>query len=184
MNNMFLILIEAHTKWIEAKPLSSITSTSTIQCLRTIFSTFGLPEVIVTDNGPSFVSEEFETFLRNNGIQHKKTPPYHPSSNGLDERAVQIFKRGMKNMKKGSLQDKISRFLFSYRNTPQGTTGSTPAQLLMGRTPRSPFDLLRPDLSRRVNKEQEQQKFYYDQHSQLKKKCLQSIVLSLHRASS
>ena len=68
-------------------------------------------------------------------------------------------------MKKGSLQDKISRFLFSYRNTPQGTTGSTPAQLLMGRTPRSPFDLLRPDLSRRVNKEQEQQKFYYDQHS-------------------
>ena len=98
----------------------------------------GLPEVIVTDNGPSFVSEEFETFLRNNGIQHKKTPPYHPSSNGLAERAVQIFKRGMKKMKKGSLQDKISRFLFSYRNTPQGTTGSTPAQLLMGRTPRSP----------------------------------------------
>ena len=68
-------------------------------------------------------------------------------------------------MRKGSLQDKISRFLFSYRNTPQGTTGSTPAQLLMGRTPRSQFDLLRPDLARRVNKEQDQQKSYYDQHS-------------------
>lgn len=66
--------------------------------------------MIVTDSGPSFVSEEFETFLRNNGIQHKKTPPYHLSSNGLPERAVQIFKRGMKKMRKGSLQDKISRF--------------------------------------------------------------------------
>ena len=59
--------------------------------------------------------------------------PYHPSSNGLAERAMQTFKQGLKKMKYGTLQTKISRFLFSYRTTPQSTTGVSPAELLMGR---------------------------------------------------
>ena len=59
----------------------------------TIFSTFGLPEILVTNNSPSFVSREFEEFLHRNGIKHKTTDPYHPASNGLAERAVQIFKK-------------------------------------------------------------------------------------------
>ena len=71
-------------------------------------------------------------------------------------------------MTKGSLQDKISRFLFSYRNTPQGTTLATPAELLLGRKPRSPLDLLKPDLHRRVEDHQESQKEAHDQHSRLR----------------
>ena len=61
-----------------------------------------------------------------------KSAPYHPASNGLAERAVQIFKQGMKRMKAGSLTDRIARVLFSYRITPQTTTGLSPAELLMG----------------------------------------------------
>ena len=63
MGRMFLIIIDAHSKWLEVHPVTSITSTVTIQHMRTIFSTFGLPEILVTDNGPSFVSREFEEFL-------------------------------------------------------------------------------------------------------------------------
>ena len=74
--------------------MSSVTSTLTIQCLRRIFATFGLPEVVVTDNGPSLVSDEFEAWLKRNGIRHKTSPPYHPATNGLAERAVQTVKRG------------------------------------------------------------------------------------------
>ena len=103
--HMVLVLVDAHSKWIEAHVMSAITSTLTIQCLRRIFATFWLPEVIVTDNGPSLVSEEFEAWLKRNGIRHKTSPPYHPATNGLAERAVQTVKRGVKKMKSGTLSD-------------------------------------------------------------------------------
>ena len=130
MGRMFLVLIDSHSKWIEVHPMSSTTSSATIQCLRSIFATFGLPEVLVSDNMPNFVSAEFEDFLLKNGVKHTTSAPYHPVSNGFAERAVQTVKKGLKKMKTGSIQDKISWFLFSYRNTPQTTTGVAPADLL------------------------------------------------------
>ena len=69
-----------------------------------MFAQFGLPETIVTDNGPCFVSAEFETFLVRNGIKHLTSAPYHPSSNGLAERAVQLVKRGLKKTTSGSMK--------------------------------------------------------------------------------
>ena len=86
---MFMILIDAHSKWVEAFPTNS--STSAVR-LRTVFTQFGLPEMVVTDNGTCFVSDEFEQFLQLNGVKHTTSAPYHPSSNGLAERAVQIVK--------------------------------------------------------------------------------------------
>ena len=155
--SMLLIVVDAHSKWIEAHPLSTITSLTTSRCFRKIFASFGVPESLVTDNGPSFVSEEFEQFLSKNAIKHKTSPPYHRASNGLAERAVQIVKKGIKKMSNGNLQDKLSRFLFRYRNTPQSTTGSTPAELLLGRKMRSPMDVIHPDLQRKVENAQERQ---------------------------
>jgi len=99
LGSMFLVVVDAHSKWIEVHSLPSITAATTIQCFRRIFATFGLPEVIVTDNGSTFTSGEFQQFLRRNGIKHKRSPPYHPATNGLAERAVQTFKRGKKRLK-------------------------------------------------------------------------------------
>ena len=113
--------------------MSSITAESTIRSLREIFARFGLPEHVVTDNGPTFISTEFESFLQRNGIRHLTSAPYHPATNGLAERGVQIMKAGLKKMKEGNLFTKLSRFLLSYRITPQSTTGVAPAELLMGR---------------------------------------------------
>ena len=70
LNRMFLMLVDAHYKWLEVVPVSAATSTATIEKLRAIFATHGLPEKIVTDNGTVFTSEEFENFLRQNGIAH------------------------------------------------------------------------------------------------------------------
>ena len=69
--------------------------------------------------------------MENNGINHTLTSAYHPRSNGLVERAVQIFKQAMKKMD-GSLESKISKFLFNYRIAPQSTTGLAPAEILLG----------------------------------------------------
>ena len=91
---MFLVLIDAHSKWIEAFNTASATSTAVIEELRSLFTKFGLPETIVTDNGTCFVSTEFEDFLQANGIKHITSAPYHPASNGLAERAIQLSKWG------------------------------------------------------------------------------------------
>jgi len=62
LNHMFLVIIDIHTKWIEAALLPAATSQLTIQQLRTIFACFGIPDTVVTDNGTCFVSSEFEQF--------------------------------------------------------------------------------------------------------------------------
>ena len=101
MGSMFLVVVDAHTKWIEVHKTSSSSAASTISLLRKTFATLGLPEVIVSDNASNFTSEEFAEFLKRNGVRHIKTPPYHPASNGLAERAVQTFKEGMRKLKGG-----------------------------------------------------------------------------------
>ena len=69
-----------------------------------------------------WVSREFEELLHWNGINHKTSDTYHPASNGLEEQVMQIFKKGIRKMRAGTLQDKIARFLFWYQNTPQSNT--------------------------------------------------------------
>ncbi len=88
--------------------LASITSSKTIEKLRIIFANHGLPRKVVTDNGPSFTSEEFREFLSDNGIVRVTTSPYHSSSNELAERAVQTFKKGIKHTAGKTIQDSCS----------------------------------------------------------------------------
>lgn len=117
---MILIVIDSHSKWIEAFPTSSATSNTVIQLSRTLFAQFGLPEVIVTDNGACFVSEEFETFMLKNGIKHLTSAPYHPATNGLAERAVQIVKNGLKKETVGNMEERISDGLQNYTSEHNG----------------------------------------------------------------
>jgi len=112
-------------------------------------------ETIVTDNGSAFISHDFQQFMDMNGIKHLTTAPYHPASNGLAERAVQTLKMGLKKMTVGNIEDKLARFLFQYRITPHTTTGQSPAELLMGRRPRSHLDILRLNVADRVCNKQE-----------------------------
>lgn len=161
LNNMYLVLVDSHSKWMEVHVMPSITASATIKCLRGIFAQFGLPERIVSDNGPTFTSGEFQQFLLKNGIQHTTPPPYHPASNGLAERAVRTFKTGVQKLS-GDIHTKIARFLFHYRISPQSTTGVSPAELLMGRRLRSTLDLLKPDLEKRVANQQDKQKQAHD----------------------
>ncbi len=63
-----------------------------MEALRLISVRFGLPQLLVSDNGPQLVSEEFEVFMKANEIQHIQSAPYHPSTNGLAERFVQTMK--------------------------------------------------------------------------------------------
>ena len=74
---------------------SFTTSQATVQQLRNISATHGLPQTIISNNGPQFVSKEFEQFCSSRGIQHNTTAPYHPHSNGEAERLVETFKQSI-----------------------------------------------------------------------------------------
>ena len=164
---MILVVIDSHSKWIEAFPTEGSTSSKVIDLSRTLFSQFGLPEILVTDNGPGFVSEEFETFLSRNGIKHITSAPFHPATNGLAERAVQIVKKGLKKEKGGSMASRLAKVLIAYRTTPQSTTGVSPSELLQGRRIRTRLDLIKPNVVERVEKRQAQQKLSHDGSSRV-----------------
>ena len=162
-NKMILVVVDSHSKWIEAHVVNSATSQVTIERLQGIFATHGLPETIVWDNGSVFTSEEFSAFVRSNGIRHLTSAPYHPASNGLAERAVQTLKNAIKKDSGGvSLQTQLNNFLFRYRITPHSTTGIVLAELTLGRRPKSHLDFLFPDVADRVRKKQAAQKAEHD----------------------
>ena len=157
-----LVVIDAHSKWIEAVIVPSTSSAATIKVLRNLFATHGIPELLFSDNGTSFTSEEFSDFVLRNGIRHRTSSPYHPATNGLAERAVQVVKAGLRKTPEGDMDLRLARLLFKYRNTPHATTGVSPSELLLGRKPRTHLDLLHPDLTKRVEERQIAQKVAHD----------------------
>ena len=72
LGQMFLVLIDRHSKWIELYPVRAATSIATLQPLRITSAQFGIPETVVSDNGQCFVSAEF---LSPNRITHLKSTP-------------------------------------------------------------------------------------------------------------
>lgn len=133
LGEMFLLIIDAHSNWMDIYPLKSPNRKELLEKLRQCFSVFSLPKMLGSDNGTCFMSAEFETFMKKNGTDHVKFAPFHPSSNGLTKRAVQTFKEGMKKMKGDTVQNRLLRFLFSNHITPHATTGLSPAKLMMSR---------------------------------------------------
>lgn len=89
-------------------------------------------------------------------VKHITSAPYHPATNSLVERFEQTFKKAIKAMDNDniSLQHKIDKFLFTYRNATHATTGQTPAMMFLKRNLRSRLDLIKPNVRRDVENKQ------------------------------
>ena len=92
MGKIFLIIYDTYLKWIDATPMTNITSSAAINRLRCTFSIHGIPNFIICDNRPSLASQEFNTFCKSNGMKHLTIAPYHPSSNSAAECLVKHLK--------------------------------------------------------------------------------------------
>ncbi|XP_012713748.2 uncharacterized protein K02A2.6 [Fundulus heteroclitus] len=158
-DRMLLVVVDAHSKWQDVVIMKSTTTRKTIERLEEMFSRYGIPEQLVSDNGPQFVAEEMEAFLKMNGIQHIKSAPYHPSTNGLAERFVQTLKNSLKaSVSQGSLHQRLYSSMLTYRNTPHSTTKAPPAELLLKRVLRTKLDCIRPpSRSKTVHSSQQEQ---------------------------
>ncbi|XP_015277826.1 PREDICTED: uncharacterized protein K02A2.6-like [Gekko japonicus] len=144
---MFLIIVDAWSKWLEVVHMRSTTSTAVVQALRRLFATHGLPDTLVSDNGPQFVSEEFRQFLTNNGIRQMTAAPFHPASNGQAERMVRTAKEALGRLTEGDWSVRLGSFLLRQHTTPCSATGRSPAEMLMGRRLTTRLNRLHPDLS-------------------------------------
>ena len=166
-NHMYLIVVDAYSKWPEVIRMSSSTSTSeTTKVLLSLFSRHGQPDKLVSDNGPQFMSDKFKEFMSNCGILHIKTAPYHSQTNGEAERFVQTFKNFIKradhdkSMNQRQIEVAFLKYLMTYRCTPHSGTEFTQYYLMLNCQIKNVFDLLRTKTSKIEIKNLEHQ----DQH--------------------
>ncbi|BHF67486.1 hypothetical protein SprV_0301051200 [Sparganum proliferum] len=95
----------------------------------------------------AFTSSTFEDFCRQHNIQHLRSPPYHPQSNGQAERFADTFRRALlKARGEGTTDEIVQAFLFSYRTTPNPASPGdvSPAEALVGRKLCTTFHALVP----------------------------------------
>ena len=90
--------------------VQTATTQVTVEKLQVSFAVHGLPDVVLSNNGSCFTSSEFAKFCAARGIVLITSSPYHPSSNGLAERAVQTLKQGLQKIDKGTIQEKLETF--------------------------------------------------------------------------
>ena len=128
-----LVMVDTHSKRMEAVCTPNATFTAVIKELRKILARFGIPETVVTDNGTCFVSAEIETLFKDNGIMHLTSAPYHSASNGLTEYA----EKGLRKLTHDTMLTCLTQVFLTYRLTPQSTTEVSPSELLLRNRPRS-----------------------------------------------
>ncbi|GBN66324.1 Gag-Pol polyprotein [Araneus ventricosus] len=141
-----LCLLDQHTRWAEALPLTSLTAKATCEALLTIFMRTGVPNVIASDNGTNFNASLTLEFEKRMGSSSRFSTPLHPESNGLVERFNQTLKKMLHHVileEPRSWHTKIPFVLFAYREVPNNTTGVAPFQLLYGRKPEGPLPILK-----------------------------------------
>jgi hypothetical protein len=160
-----MIVTDYFSRYLEIIEMNSITGHEVVRKLKSVFARFGIPETLVSDNGPQYVCQEMKDFANECDFRHITSSPHLPQSNGAAESSIQIAKR---ILRQGNPFDA----LLIYRATPIAATGASPAQLLMGRNIRTTLPVLNkhldpawPDLDKvRENdkKMKAEYKFHYD----------------------
>ena len=96
-SSTYLVTVDHYSDFIELDELDNTLSSTVIKCSKSIFSWHGIPEVLISDNGPQFISTEFAAFCDLYGITHITSSLYWPRGNGKAESAVKIVKTFIKN---------------------------------------------------------------------------------------
>ena len=132
----YLLIVDFYSRYIEIALLNRLTSEEVVAHCQSIFARHGIPEQVVSDNGPQFAAEAFQVFAQSYGFDHVTSSPYYPMGNGEAERAVKTIKSLL-----GKETDPYLALL-SYRATPL-QVGYSPAELLMSRRLRTNIPTIR-----------------------------------------
>ena len=133
----FLVVgIDYFTKWVEAEALATITEKNILSFIsRCIICRFGIPRVLVSDNGKQFDNDSFRDICSQLGIRNHYSSPPHPQAN----RQVEVTNRSLLKIIKTRLQGakgiwpkELPSVLWAYRTTARTPTGETPFRLTYG----------------------------------------------------
>ena len=140
-----LVIVDYFTRWVEVFPMRTTTSVDIAQILiNEVCTRFGMPTFLLSDNGPQFVSNLFQSFCETLGIKQKFTANYHPQTN-MTERVNRTLKPIMAIFAQSwpkSWDKEIQKVAFALRTSINETTGKTPAFMMFGRDPKLPLDLM------------------------------------------
>ena len=141
-----LVVIDEYSRYPEVEFTTSTEAKAAIPKLDKIFSTFGIPLKVKSDNGSPFQSEAFESYAAFMGFEHEPITPVYPKANGLVENfnknIVKVNRTAV--VEKKNLKQELYTFLRAYRATPHTSTGRTPAELMFQARP---FRIRIPELS-------------------------------------
>ena len=144
-NRYVILLIDHYSKYIEAEQLKNMRSNTIADwfvnkvCLR-----HGAIQRVLTDQGRSFCSKFMNSVFEITKSQHVFSSPYHPSTNGLAERAIRTIREMMThyiNEAHNNWDLYLNKLVFAYNTSTQATTKETPFKMLYGRDAVLPIDL-------------------------------------------
>lgn len=175
-NRFALTFVDFSTRWPEAVPLKETTTPYVAEALLNLFCRLGIPEEILSDNGPQFVSELMTEVMRLMGIRAIHSTPYHPQTTVINCESVngvltQMLKK-VAAQKPNEWDRLLPAVLFAYREVPQETTNLSPFEMLYGRQPRGPLALVKQMVSGEVSDENiDSYQYVVDLKDRLKDAC-------------
>ncbi|GFO42945.1 Pol polyprotein [Plakobranchus ocellatus] len=142
-SRFLVVLIDYKSKFPELLMTSTVTSWKIINWLTEIFSRYGAPDELVSDNGPQFTSSEFHHFLQKFNVRHTLTAVYNPQENGCVERFNRYLKHGIQAFHAGgeAWSTGIQALLRNNRATAATPHDKSPGVMMFNRPPRLPFQI-------------------------------------------
>ena len=134
-NKNYLLVVDYHSKLFEICLLPDTLSSTILTPMKSIFARYGIPKIVISDNGPQYSSFHFASFVKQWDFKHVTSSPRYPQSNGMAERTVQTVKKLIKKALKDAEDPYIT--LLNFCTSPTVDGGPSPAFKLMQCNPRT-----------------------------------------------
>ena len=168
----YLLMCDYYSKFLIVKKIPSGQSTgqTVVRLTKCVMSEQGVPEIVISDNGPQYDCQSYKQFSKEWGFQHVTSSPRYPQSNGFIERQVQTVKNTLDKAVKSGQDPHMS--MLCLRSTPIDSQLPSPAELLYQRKLQANLPIRvenqipdRDRIAQHLMERQQSMKYYYDRNA-------------------
>nr|GFC24684.1 reverse transcriptase domain-containing protein [Tanacetum cinerariifolium] len=143
-NKYIIVAVDYLSKWVKAKALPTNDARVVVKFLKSLFSRFGTPKAIISDQGTYFCNDQFSRVMAKYEVTHHLSTAYHPKTSGQ----VELTNRGLKRILErtvgenhASWSDKLEDALWAFQTAFKTSVRCTPYHLVYGKACHLPLDL-------------------------------------------